>query len=121
MLIRRGHQFQPVNPKPFLQLQTGKPVVVRLKWGMEYKGFLVSTDNYMNLQVRSAERRHTAAAHHSHTSLCAAGKHRGVPGWQVEWDAGRSLYSLQQCPLSTGAQRRMMERAAKKQDRTLYS
>ena len=25
---------------------------VKLKWGMEYKGFLVSTDNYMNLQVR---------------------------------------------------------------------
>lgn len=44
-------QFQPVNPKPFLQQQTGKQVVVRLKWGMEYKGFLVSTDNYMNFQV----------------------------------------------------------------------
>ena len=24
---------------------------VRLKWGLEYKGFLVSTDGYMNLQV----------------------------------------------------------------------
>ncbi|PWN94075.1 putative small nuclear ribonucleo protein F [Acaromyces ingoldii] len=48
--------FQPVNPKPFLQLQTGKPVVVRLKWGgMEYKGFLVSTDNYMNLQLANTE------------------------------------------------------------------
>lgn len=43
--------FQPVNPKPFLQQQTGKPVAVRLKWGMEYRGFLVSTDNYMNFQV----------------------------------------------------------------------
>lgn len=43
--------FQPVNPKPFLQQQTGKPVQVKLKWGMEYKGFLVSTDNYMNFQV----------------------------------------------------------------------
>jgi hypothetical protein len=51
-LILFLQQFQPVNPKPFLQLQTGKPVLVRLKWGMEYKGFLVSTDNYMNLQVR---------------------------------------------------------------------
>lgn len=40
-----------MNPKPFLQQQTGKSVLVRLKWGMEYKGFLVSTDNYMNLQV----------------------------------------------------------------------
>ncbi|GAA6035179.1 hypothetical protein NBRC10512_006238 [Rhodotorula toruloides] len=41
-----------VNPKPFLSDLTGKPVMVRLKWGMEYKGYLVSTDSYMNLQVR---------------------------------------------------------------------
>lgn len=41
-----------MNPKPFLQELTGKPVYVRLKWGLEYKGFLVSTDGYMNLQVR---------------------------------------------------------------------
>lgn len=44
-------QINPVNPKPFLQELTGKPVYVRLKWGLEYKGFLVSTDGYMNLQV----------------------------------------------------------------------
>lgn len=42
----------PVNPKPFLNELTGKQVVVKLKWGMEYKGYLVSTDAYMNLQVR---------------------------------------------------------------------
>jgi small nuclear ribonucleoprotein F len=41
----------PVNPKPFLNSLTGKPVVVKLKWGMEYKGYLVSFDGYMNLQV----------------------------------------------------------------------
>lgn len=41
----------PVNPKPFLNELTGKQVVVKLKWGMEYKGYLVSTDAYMNLQV----------------------------------------------------------------------
>jgi small nuclear ribonucleoprotein (snRNP)-like protein len=29
----------------------GKPVIARLKWGLEYRGFLVSVDNYMNLQV----------------------------------------------------------------------
>lgn len=34
----------------------GKPVLVRLKWGMEYKGFLVSTDNYMNFQVGDARK-----------------------------------------------------------------
>ena len=28
----------PVNPKPFLQELTGKPTIVKLKWGMEYKG-----------------------------------------------------------------------------------
>lgn len=41
-----------MNPKPFLQDLTGKSVWVRLKWGLEYRGFLVSTDGYMNLQVR---------------------------------------------------------------------
>ncbi|CAG8449169.1 6255_t:CDS:2 [Ambispora gerdemannii] len=47
--------FQPVNPKPFLQELTGKPVIVRLKWGMEYKGYLVSVDSYMNLQLANTE------------------------------------------------------------------
>lgn len=45
--------MQPVNPKPFLNNLTGKPVLVKLKWGMEYKGYLVSVDAYMNLQVRA--------------------------------------------------------------------
>ena len=58
-------QTVPINPKPFLADLTGKPVIVKLKWGMEYKGMrmllwtlssnksgiLVSTDAYMNLQV----------------------------------------------------------------------
>lgn len=29
--------------------------MVRLKWGMEYKGVLVSVDSYMNLQLAGAE------------------------------------------------------------------
>lgn len=45
----------PMNPKPFLNALTGKSVMVRLKWGQEYKGFLVSVDQYMNLQVASCE------------------------------------------------------------------
>eukprot|EP00741_Cyanophora_paradoxa_P006126 tig00000944_g5941.t1 len=45
----------PVNPKPFLGTLTGKPVMVKLKWGMEYKGVLVATDAYMNLQLANAE------------------------------------------------------------------
>ena len=44
-------QTLPMNPKPFLNGLTGKPVIVKLKWGMEYKGYLVSVDGYMNLQV----------------------------------------------------------------------
>ena len=45
--------MMPVNPKPFLQDLAGKPVLVKLKWGMEYRGLLVSVDAYMNLQVRA--------------------------------------------------------------------
>ena len=44
-----------MNPKPFLNSLVGKPVMVKLKWGHEYKGFLVSTDGYMNLQLASTE------------------------------------------------------------------
>ncbi|KAK9792252.1 hypothetical protein WJX73_007842 [Symbiochloris irregularis] len=45
----------PVNPKPFLNDLTGKLVIVRLKWGQEYRGYLVSIDSYMNLHLASAE------------------------------------------------------------------
>jgi len=45
----------PVNPKPFLAELTGKSIIVKLKWGMEYKGFLVSVDAYTNLQLASTE------------------------------------------------------------------
>ena len=49
------HSGIPVNPKPFLNDLTGKPVIAKLKWGMEYKGYLVSVDAYMNLQLASTE------------------------------------------------------------------
>jgi small nuclear ribonucleoprotein F len=44
-----------LNPKPFLEELTGKPVMCKLKWGMEYKGYLVSVDSYMNLQVKISD------------------------------------------------------------------
>ncbi|KAK2106754.1 hypothetical protein P7K49_016268, partial [Saguinus oedipus] len=44
-----------LNPKPFLSGLTGKPVVVKLRWGMEYKGYLVSVDGYRNLQLANTE------------------------------------------------------------------
>ncbi|XP_042540695.1 small nuclear ribonucleoprotein F-like [Dipodomys spectabilis] len=45
----------PLNPKPFLNGLTGKPVMVKLKWGMEYKCYLVSVDGYMNMQLANTE------------------------------------------------------------------
>ena len=42
-------------PKGFLQSLTGKHVAVKLKWGMEYTGRLVSADTYMNLQLADCE------------------------------------------------------------------
>ena len=45
----------PLNPKPFLNNLTGKAVIEKLKWGMEYKGILVSVDGYMNLQLANTE------------------------------------------------------------------
>lgn len=48
-----------MNPKPFLNGLTGKPVMVKLKWGMEYKGYLVSVDGYMNVQVSGHKKSET--------------------------------------------------------------
>ena len=44
-----------MNPIPFLYELIGKSIIVRLKWGIEYKGVLVSFDKYMNFQLREAE------------------------------------------------------------------
>ncbi|KAA8496829.1 Small nuclear ribonucleoprotein F [Porphyridium purpureum] len=44
-----------LNPKPFLAGLVGKPVAVRLKWGLEYRGILVSVDSYMNFLLKDAE------------------------------------------------------------------
>merc|ERR1712228_206596 len=56
-VIRKGDKManMPMNPKPFLNGLLGKPVVVKLKWGHEYKGFLVSVDGYMNMQLAQSE------------------------------------------------------------------
>ncbi|XP_006874104.1 PREDICTED: small nuclear ribonucleoprotein F-like [Chrysochloris asiatica] len=45
----------PLNPKPFLNGLTGKPVIVEFKWGMEYKGCLVSVGGYLNMQLVNTE------------------------------------------------------------------
>lgn len=53
--IKTMSTAMPINPKPFLNSLTGKAVMVKLKWGHEYKGYLVSADGYMNLQLANAE------------------------------------------------------------------
>ena len=74
-----------------MQELTGKPVYVRLKWGLEYKGFLVSTDGYMNLQVRGRRIvRRLSGAHEG----CVVGQHGGVPGWSVEWHAWGGFHQV---------------------------
>ncbi|KAL3095575.1 hypothetical protein niasHS_000988 [Heterodera schachtii] len=47
--------IQPLNPKPFLNNLTGKPIICKLKWGMEYRGILMSIDGYMNLHLANTE------------------------------------------------------------------
>ncbi|KAI1106451.1 like-Sm domain-containing protein [Jackrogersella minutella] len=48
--------FVPINPRPMLQDLVNKDIVVRLKWGeAEYRGRLVSSDSYMNIQLTNAQ------------------------------------------------------------------
>ncbi|EMF09500.1 small nuclear ribonucleo protein SmF [Sphaerulina musiva SO2202] len=47
--------FIPLNPRPMLQGLVNKDVIVRIKWGQEYSGRLVSVDSYMNIQLSGAE------------------------------------------------------------------
>lgn len=42
-------------PRPFLNQHIGHWVAVKLKWGMEYRGYLASFDEYFNLQLLHAE------------------------------------------------------------------
>jgi small nuclear ribonucleoprotein F len=51
----RDVQMEFHNPRPFLEELAGKMVYVRLKWGLEYKGYLLSSDVYMNLQLEQCE------------------------------------------------------------------
>ncbi|KAF2162635.1 hypothetical protein M409DRAFT_26877 [Zasmidium cellare ATCC 36951] len=47
--------FVPLNPRPMLQSLVDNDVTIRIKWGQEYTGRLVSVDSYMNLQLSGAE------------------------------------------------------------------
>ncbi len=66
--------MQLTTPKPFLTDLTGKDVIVKLKWGMEYKGQLKSVDAYMNLQVNLLAL--IISALFIFLTICADGQHR---------------------------------------------
>ncbi|XP_006861277.1 PREDICTED: small nuclear ribonucleoprotein F-like [Chrysochloris asiatica] len=53
--IRPMSSSLPLNLKPFLSRLTGKPVMVKLQWGMEDKGYLVSVDGYLNMQLANTD------------------------------------------------------------------
>nr|UXY88074.1 small nuclear ribonucleoprotein E-like [Cryptomonas curvata] len=44
-----------INPKNFLISLINKKILVRLKWGIEYKGILVSFDDYINIRISNTE------------------------------------------------------------------
>nr|XP_042139267.1 small nuclear ribonucleoprotein F-like [Peromyscus maniculatus bairdii] len=44
-----------LSPKPFLPGLTVKSGMVKLKWEIEYKDYLVSVDGYMNMQLANPE------------------------------------------------------------------
>ena len=44
-----------VNPRPFLHDLAGKQVMIKLKWGQEYVGRLLSIDSYMNVLLEDTE------------------------------------------------------------------
>merc|ERR1712110_1116148 len=50
-----SQKIVPVNPKPFLEKLVGQSVVVKLKWGLEYRGYLDSKDDYMNFKMSQTE------------------------------------------------------------------
>ncbi len=50
-VVRATHHTRAAPPP----LAVGKSCAVKLKWGMEYRGTLVATDAYMNLQLSGAD------------------------------------------------------------------
>ncbi|XP_078007779.1 small nuclear ribonucleoprotein F-like [Phascolarctos cinereus] len=44
-----------LNPKPFLSGVAWKPMMVKLKCRIEYKGYLISIDGCMNMQLANTK------------------------------------------------------------------
>uniref|UniRef100_A0A915EJP2 Sm protein F n=1 Tax=Ditylenchus dipsaci TaxID=166011 RepID=A0A915EJP2_9BILA len=43
------------EPEAILERPDRKPIVCKLKWGMEYRGILMSVDGYMNVHLANTE------------------------------------------------------------------
>ncbi|KAK5781585.1 hypothetical protein RI543_000767 [Arxiozyma heterogenica] len=49
-------EFVPINPKPFLRDLVNHRIIVTLKFNnTQYRGTLISSDNYFNIQLKDAE------------------------------------------------------------------
>ncbi|XP_041498710.1 small nuclear ribonucleoprotein F-like [Microtus oregoni] len=44
-----------LNPMPFVNVFTGKQVMVKCNKGMEHKSYLLSADGYMNTKIINTE------------------------------------------------------------------
>jgi small nuclear ribonucleoprotein F len=44
-----------INPKLFLKKMKNKIIMIKLKWGIEYKGIFESFDTYMNIRTKKTE------------------------------------------------------------------
>jgi hypothetical protein len=111
-----------VNPKPFLAQLTGNSVLVKLKWGMEYKGawrvaplpFLATRSLARSTKLlqlthhpprpSALHRRHPCLRRLVHES--AARKHGGVHRRRVRREPGGGAHSLQQCAIHPRSARR---------------
>lgn len=45
----------PINPKLFVNSLVGKRIIVKLKCGHAFKGYVKAVDRYMNLQIANAK------------------------------------------------------------------
>jgi len=44
-----------ISPKKYLKSLEGNRVLIKLKWGIEYRGILVSSDSYLNIRLTNSE------------------------------------------------------------------
>jgi small nuclear ribonucleoprotein F len=57
MNIKKKKQiiYSIISPKNFLKTLEGRRVLIKLKWGMEYRGNVVSSDSYLNIRLTDTE------------------------------------------------------------------